>query len=160
MNKNTGFTMLELMVAIAIMVIGAAIAIPNMIQWRTESNLRGSANNLRADLNMAKMLAIRENAVVVVDFSAGDHYDIFVDNGTGSNAEDWVWNPAEERRVRKRELRPGISIDMVKTDFSGFELTRFNRRGLPDRVGKVVLVSKSGEESEITVNQMGRINLQ
>ena len=158
MNKNSGFTMLELMIAIAIMIIGAAIAVPNMIQWRTESSLRGSANNLRADLNMAKMLAIRENAVVVVDFSAGDRYVIFVDNGAGSNAEDWVWQPAEERRVRNRDLRPGISFDLVKTDFLN-DRTRFNRRGLPDQVGKVVLVSNGGEESEIAVNQMGRVNL-
>jgi type IV fimbrial biogenesis protein FimT len=157
MKKNAGFTFLELMVVIAIMAVGAAIAIPNMIQWRTEANLRGSANNLRADLNMAKMLAVRENALVVVNFF-GDRYEVFVDNGAGLNTGNWTWD-ADERRFRNRNLRPGVSIDLANTTFAG-NRTRFNERGLPDQLGTVVLVSSGGQQNQIGINRMGRVDLQ
>ena len=157
MNKNAGFTMLELMIVIAIMAIGAVIAVPNMIQWKSESNLRGSANNLRADLNMAKMLAVRENALVVVNFY-GDRYEVFVDNGAGFNTGNWTWD-ADERRFRNRDMRPGVSIDLANTTFAG-NRTRFNERGLPDQLGRVVLVSSDGQQFQIDINRMGRVDLQ
>ncbi len=156
MEKNSGITLIELMVTIAILAIAAAVAIPNIIQWRSGTNLRGSANNLRADLNMAKMMAVRENALVVVNFN-GNGYEIFVDNGSSSG--DWVWQPADERRLISRILQPGVRID--SNTFPG-NRTRFNERGLPDpgQLGTVVLVSTSGEQNQIGLNRLGRVDLQ
>lgn len=157
MKKNSGFTLLELIVTIAILTIAASVAIPNMIKWRSGTNLRGSANNLRADLNMAKMMAVRENALVVVNFF-GNRYEIFVDNGAGLNTGNWTWD-GDERRIRNRNLRPGVSIDLASTTFLNSR-TRFNERGLPDQLGTVVLVSSSGEQNQIDLNRMGRVNFQ
>lgn len=158
MKKNSGITLIELMVAIAILAIIAAVAIPNLISWKSGTNLRGSANNLRADLNMAKMMAVRENALVVANFF-GNRYEIFVDNGAGLNTGNWTWDAADERRLRNRSLRPGVSIDLVSTTFLNSR-TRFNERGLPDQLGMVVLVSSSGEQNQIGLNRMGRVDLQ
>jgi Tfp pilus assembly protein FimT len=130
-----------------------------MMNWRTKSNLRGSANNLRADLNMAKMMAVRENALVVVNFF-GNRYEIFVDNGAGANTGNWS-RDADERGVRNRSLRPGVTIDLASTTFAG-NRTRFNERGLPDtgQLGTVVLVSSSGEQNQIGLNRLGRVDIQ
>ena len=156
-SKNRGFTFLELMIVIAIFSIVAAIAIPNMLRWRTDANLRGSANNLRADLNMAKTMAVRENALVVVNFF-GNRYEIFVDNGAGLNSGNWTWD-GDERKLVNRFLRTGVSIDLAGTTFLNSR-TRFNTRGLPDQLGTVVLVSSGGDQNQISLNRMGRINLQ
>ena len=157
MKKNSGITLLELMVTVAILAIAAAVAVPNMIKSRSGANLRGSANNLRADLNMAKMMAVRENALVVVNFS-GNSYEIFVDNGAGLNTGNWNWD-GDERKLRERNLPPGVSIDLASTTFLNSR-TRFNERGLPDQLGTVVLVSSSGEQNQIGLNRMGRVDLQ
>lgn len=145
------------MVAIAILAIIAAVAIPNLISWKSGTNLRGSANNLRADLNMAKMMAVRENALVVANFF-GNRYEIFVDNGAGLNTGNWTWD-GDERGLRNRSLRPGVSIDLASSTFLN-NRTRFDERGLPDQLGMVVLVSSSGEQNQIGLNRMGRVDLQ
>ncbi len=155
--KNSGFSFYELMVVIAIIAIISAIAIPNMFAWRADAKFRGAMANLKGDLNMAKLMAVKESAFVVVNFYA-DNYEIFVDNGAGANTGNWTLD-ADERRLRNRQLPAGVSIDLAGTDFNN-DRTRFIERGLPDNLGKVVVVSSSGDQREIELNRLGRMNVQ
>lgn len=156
MQKNAGFTIFELMIVIAIIAIVAAVAIPNLFGSRSDANLRGTVENLRGDLNSAKMMAVRENAFVVINFSSGS-YDVFVDNGAGANAENWT-RDADERRLVSRSLPTGVSINLVATDFDS-DRTRFNRRGLPENLGTVVVEAADGTQQQIQLNRLGRINI-
>ena len=88
MKKQNGFTIYELLTVIGIIAILSIITIPNMISWRSEAKLRGVSNNLRADLQMAKLRALREKAIVAVVFTANDYY-IFIDTGAAANAGNW-----------------------------------------------------------------------
>ena len=157
MQKNSGFTLFEILTVIAIIGIMAAIAVPNMIGWRSDANFRGTVQNLKGDLNSAKMMAVRENAFVVVNFFA-DRYEVFVDNGSGANAENWT-RDSDERRLANRVLPAGVTIDLGATDFTG-DRTRFNRRGLPQNLGTLVVVASSGDQRQIQLNRLGRINIQ
>ena len=60
MRKNSGFTAFELAVSLAIMVIIAALVLPPYLKWLRGHRLRGAVTNLMADLEMAKIKAIRE----------------------------------------------------------------------------------------------------
>ena len=84
--KNSGFSFIELMVIIAIIAVISAIAIPNMIGWRASAKIRGAVSNLKADLNIAKMMAVRENKNVVLQFSANG-YEAFVDTDKDENRD-------------------------------------------------------------------------
>lgn len=61
-----GFTLVELMVTIAVMAILLGIAIPSFTEMTLSSKLRSYANDLVASANLARGEAIKRNAVVTL----------------------------------------------------------------------------------------------
>ncbi len=53
MHKHSGFSLIEVMVVMAIIFIIASIAMPPFLRWRTDAQLRGAASNLKGDLEMS-----------------------------------------------------------------------------------------------------------
>jgi type IV fimbrial biogenesis protein FimT len=152
MHKNSGFTIMELLTTIAIIAVLAAIAVPNMIGWRSGTKLQGAVENLRGDLQWAKLKAVQENGSVTVLFlSTGSSYEVFMDR-TNAGVRD-----ADERLYRQRDLPAGVSIDLGGTDFNGNDYLRFNNRGFPENSGMVVVGSSGGAGRNITLNRLGRI---
>jgi type IV fimbrial biogenesis protein FimT len=156
MRSKSGFTLIELLIVVAILAILASIALPNMLAPSNRARLRGTVSNLRGDLQTAKMMAIRENSFVVVNMLATG-YEVFVDNGAGANAGNWV-RDAGERLLFSRQMEPGVTIDLAATNLSDGR-TRFNDRGLPENFGKIVLTSPAGQR-QLNVNRLGRITTQ
>ncbi|OGP56725.1 MAG: hypothetical protein A2V65_07870 [Deltaproteobacteria bacterium RBG_13_49_15] len=158
MKKETGFTAVELVVVIAVIGILAAVSIPGFISWRSNAKLRGTTNNLKADLEMAKLKAIRENDFVAILFAAGGNgYTVFIDNGAGGGiAGDWTPNGTEQI-LKNIQLPAGVTIT-IPTTFAGNQ-TRFNGRGIPGNLGSVSIVGQTGNR-QITINSLGRIRVQ
>jgi type IV fimbrial biogenesis protein FimT len=149
-SKNSGFSFYELMVVIAIMAVVAAFVIPNMIDERADAKLRGAVNNLKGDLNMAKMRAVKDNVPAAVQFYE-NRYEIFLDNDS-----DWILDSGE-RRIRNRVLPAGVSINLGAPDFFTDERTRFNNRGTAGNPGSVMLVNSNGDQRTLELNRLGHI---
>ncbi len=95
MKDSKGFSMLELMVTIAIVAIVSAIAIPSFIKWLPDYRLRGAATDLFSNMQWARMYAIKQNKSCAVFFSvANNQYYIGTDSGvTGDWTQVVVTNP-------------------------------------------------------------------
>jgi type IV fimbrial biogenesis protein FimT len=152
MHKESGFSLMEMMTVIAVIALITAIAMPNMLGWREGAKLRGAVENLRGDLQLAKLKAVQESGPVAVAFS-GDSYQVFID-AANPGVRD-----AGERLLRNRELPAGVSIDLGSTDFNGNLYARFNNRGLPEDIGSIVVDSSGGDQRIIGLNRLGRINI-
>ena len=152
MRNSSGFTLLELMVAIAIFTIVAAVAIPNYLGWLPKRHLQSSAVDVQGAIVLAKMTAIRENTDVVLTFDpANERYLVFIDTDEDGSQD------GGERTVRNQEMSP--DIDLNNTTIPGHKLT-FNSRGLADNSGDIILRNKHGQNRTInvTITGMSRIN--
>jgi type IV fimbrial biogenesis protein FimT len=159
-RNRSGFSAFELAVALAIMAVIAAFVMPQYLKWLRAYRLRGAATNLVADLEMAKVRAIRENAFVAVQFES-DKYTIFVDNGEPSGTSgDWELN-GDELVLRDRELPAGVRINMGALTFAD-NRTRFNARGIPPDIDnpETILLTNSIKNKQITMNRLGYMNVQ
>lgn len=83
-NTATGFTLIELMVTIALMAILLGIAAPSFVTFKRNSELTSIANNFLAALNAARTEAMKRNMFALVmpanndnDWSQG--WNVFVD---------------------------------------------------------------------------------
>ena len=155
MRKNSGFTVYELMVTIAIMTIIAAITMPPYLKWWRTSRLRSAVSSVTVDLEMAKTEAIRENNLVVIEFYPGS-YKIFVD----SNKD---WNSSGEKILLDRILPPSVSIDTASLSLPTVnDKFRFNSRGIPADIvtPETIGIIQAGNNRQITINRLGNINVQ
>jgi len=67
-----GFTLIELIIVIAIVAILVAVGVPSMREWIANQKVRGSANDLLFDLTYARSEAIKRNANVEVVRNGAD----------------------------------------------------------------------------------------
>jgi type IV fimbrial biogenesis protein FimT len=61
-----GFTLLELMITIALVAIVLGLGVPSFIDFMRNSRLAGTANDLLADLNLARTEAIKRHVPVTL----------------------------------------------------------------------------------------------
>jgi prepilin-type N-terminal cleavage/methylation domain-containing protein len=154
MRKNAGFTLIELVIAIAIIAILSAIAIPNFFSWRRNAQMRAAAEELLSAVQVTKLRAVKErtNCVVVFD-TANDSYVAFVDNGAGGGIADNEVRDGTEAIIKQGNLPS--TVDMYSASFSGgVPNLRFAGNGLPNRFGSVRL-----QNSDNTIYRMVSISV-
>ncbi len=81
--RQRGFTLIELMVALAVAVVLMSTAVPSFFESTARARLQGAVNELAIDLQYARSQAVRERAAVALTVAAdGASYTITDANAT------------------------------------------------------------------------------
>ena len=157
LRRNEGFTLMELIIAMGIIVIAAAITLPNIQGWRASAKLNGAARDLATNFQVAKMEATKRNGVCAVTFNitVDDRLTdviVYVDV-----AKDLVYDAGDTEILRRPfdSIYRTISLDTVTLadNASNQPSIAFNSRGLPiDDTGSVIT---AGADSVIIINDLG-----
>ena len=131
MNKEHGFTLIELITAMVILSIITATALPNFSTWRNNYQIRAESNRVHMDLRLARMTAIKNNNDVVVTFlPASQTYSILNDtnnNGTADTGESL------NSRALENNVQFGFSGGSI-TDMDNNSVTETVKMGPSDIV--------------------------
>lgn len=169
MKKIAGFTLMELMVTIAVIAVLAAVAVPSFMSWRTNQRLGAGAREILSAIQETRMTAIRNQiqTVITFDTSTGS-YVAFIDDGFGSNDDDLngVLDDAKngtreegEVIIASGRLPPDIRITQASFGVLGAQ-NRFNSRGMASANGNVTLNNLGGESRQIIVLMSGSARIQ
>ncbi|MFO7713528.1 GspH/FimT family pseudopilin [Desulfosarcina sp.] len=160
MNRQSGFTIIELAVVVAIMGILAGITIPNLIAWAANGRVNSAARDIVSMLQRARIEAARECEFVVVNINASGDYLAFVDDGegTGGVAENSIQD-GTERTVVSGRLPAGVTLDNVPFG-AGAGQTRFNSRAMPSFAGPTVLTNSRGHTVTVRLASGGNVQVE
>ncbi len=69
-KSSRGFTLVELVIVVTIVLVLSALALPSFNQWRQNAAYRDTARNIMSELRQAKSQAVEKNVAQQVQFDA------------------------------------------------------------------------------------------
>jgi type II secretion system protein H len=147
-NKAKGFTLIELMIVLAIFGIMASIASFAWQRYVNNTNLRTAARELVTDIGNTKQRAVSE----------GLHYRMTITTGTPGNYTIEQWNSSNTALITviatKIPTANGAGLNIISTNHGG-NIIYFFPRGTTSW-GDVVLQNSRGSSATITSNSTGK----
>lgn len=159
-NATTGFTLIELMVTIALMAIMLGIAAPSFVTFKRNSELTSIANNFLAALNAARTEAMKRNMFAMVmpanndnDWSQG--WNVFVDTN-----DNGVFDSGDIVVMQQEAPPPYITLTGNGSTAASRSYVRYDGSGFSRPMGTntantTLTISRSDASSD--VRQIRRI---
>jgi type IV fimbrial biogenesis protein FimT len=123
LTDRRGFTLAEILVAVGIFSVLAAIAVPQFLALQPASRLNGATRQVYSELMWARSQAVSENSSYVVTFPTAQKMEI-----TGSTT----------RTIELQTEYPGVALS------SSASTITFNSRGTTDVAPTITLTNSAG----------------
>lgn len=167
--RQSGFTLTELMVAIGVFSILAAIAIPTFLNLRPNYQLRSAARDLLSSFQLAKLTAIKSghNCTITFNQPVGSetyNYVVFKDEDN-----DLECDAGEEivKRVKWTDYTyVSLTGNTLTTNDDGLPAVAFRSNGIPVNnangfgAGTVSLQNTNNKTTSVVLSAAGNIKIQ
>jgi len=141
-EDSSGFTMMEIIIGMAVLAILIAIASPMIPQFSSGYRLRGAARELATDLQFARLLAVKENNSFQLAIINSNSYQVQKPDGS---------------LVAKNR---SFMLDYPDVTLTPITSVTFNSRGNSTwNTISTITVSNSAGTKTITVDPTGRVKL-
>ncbi len=147
MKRQAGFSLIELMTAIAIIAILAAIATPNVFTWVATQRFNSGVRDVQATVQNMRLFALKENSMATITFinSADKYKTVKWKRGLGTSQTEFP------------PLPTGVTVS--STTFTNGVLG-FNSRGMANTAGTITVTGQVGNPININVTLTGRAQIQ
>jgi len=142
MQKNTGFTTIELMIVLGIMAVMTSIGALSYLSMRPAMRLSGASRQMMGDLMMTRMKAVNENNDFKVFFLDSRQYQILDDDDGDGTVDAGEWSTTKDIQ----DDYPGITFSATSDPIffsrgsaSGTTITLSNTTG-----SKIVAIGTTG----------------
>jgi type IV fimbrial biogenesis protein FimT len=142
-RKNSGFSMMELMVVIGIIGLLAAIAMPNMIDWLSKRKQSTSTRDVHSTIELARMTAVRRNGTATVTVAASSVAFTITANG--------VTTPGRTTRIAA-----GVTLTREGTFPASFT---FNSQGIPSATGTLLIRDNKHKRLQVEISSGGNVRI-
>lgn len=148
--RQRGFTMIELMVAIAITGLLLFAVIPDMSQWVRNTQIRNAGESLQNGLQLARMEAMRRNTNVTLWLVASGSNTVVDDTcALASTAGSWVVSLDDPTGRCSTDPSPTTAPRIVQTHAAG--------DGSRDVLVAAVAADDATTASSVTFNGFGQV---
>jgi prepilin-type N-terminal cleavage/methylation domain-containing protein len=149
--QNAGFSLLEVVLVMAILVIFAAIALPRYADAVVRHQADLAARRVMTDLHQAQSCAKTSSAACTVFFTvATSEYQLIGVPSFDGNPGDYSVNLSHDPYDAK----------LVSADLGGDSEVVFDGWGMPDSGGTVVVSSGSEERTVVVDGDTGQVTIQ
>ncbi len=138
-TKNSGFTLIELMIVIAMIGILAGVGYPSLVKFSRQQRLSSGIQNIHSALLFAKSHALKNAQTVSVVFEIGEGgsgtYSVFLDNGPGADSGNGTIETANEVVLRTGSMPRNVFLYSIAFNggLNGGNTIEFNHLGFPTR---------------------------
>lgn len=161
---HMGFTLIELMVTVAVLAVFAAIAVPSMGNLIQSNRVQGAGDEILSQLQYARSEAVIRNRVVTVENTSGANGDwskgirIFA---SASRTPNTAYNQTTDGPPLREHAgfdQPGLSISSAATQYISFR-----PNGTLAAASELLLTacfdSETSTARQISIQPSGRIKL-
>lgn len=161
-TSTRGFSLIELLIVIAIVGLMGRIAFPSFITFVEQEQVKSSARQIAKSITLARSAAIKSGVPVVMCASSSGS------DCTGTWSDGWLVFRDDDRDTEADSGEPIIrsfdiseslaAITATASDGTNPDFIRFNYRGAPGPAISLN-VSRGSADIDLTVNAFGKTSI-
>jgi prepilin-type N-terminal cleavage/methylation domain-containing protein len=162
-KSSRGFSLIEVIVVLALVAVAASIAVPSLKAYRYNTNLKEAARDISSNISFYRQRAVAENVRFRINFDASENtYQIEKENpaGSGNYVNLHTLEPAVPDKLDVCAGNANIVILGTPSFSGGVPSVILNPRGTSGAGNLTLQNTNRLSTATITTNLMGRVKVE